>query len=77
MDIINFLKKHRLYDKALRYTMKAYGLDDENARQYYRLYETSPTIKGFFEFHKTEEGKDFWSELDTKFKNRYSTNRIA
>ncbi len=77
MDIIKFLKKHRLYDKALKYTMKAYGLDNENARQYYRHYECSPTIKGFFEFHKTEEGKNFWSELDSMFQEKYSRNRIA
>lgn len=77
MDIIKFLKKQQLYDKALKYTMKAYGLETEDARQYYKLYESSPTIKGFFEFHKTEEGNDFWSELDNKFKENYSRNSIA
>lgn|GEM_PF-7027156 len=77
MDIIKFLKKKHLYDKALRYTMKAYGLDSENAKQYYRSYESSPTIKGFFEFHKTEEGEEFWTELDNKFKKRNNRRIIA
>ena len=77
MDIIKFLKKKRLYDKALGYTMKAYGFDSENAKQYYRKYGSSPTIKGFFEFHKTEEGKEFWTELDNKFKERNGVSRIA
>ncbi len=77
MDIIKFLKKKRLYDKALKYTMKAYGLDSENAKQYYRSYESSPTIKGFFEFHKTEEGEEFWTELDNKFKKRNNRRIIA
>ncbi len=57
--------------------MKAYGLDSENAKQYYRSYESSPTIKGFFEFHKTEEGEEFWTELDNKFKKRNNRRIIA
>ena len=77
MDIIKFLKKQRLYDKALRYTMKAYGLDPEDAKEYYKSYESSPTIKGFFEFHKTEEGKEFWIELDNQFKQRNGSSIIA
>ncbi|NPA36020.1 MAG: hypothetical protein GXO47_04130, partial [Chlorobi bacterium] len=61
MNIIKFLKKHKLYDKALLYTKKAYGFEDrKKAEKYYEYYEDSPTLVGLFEFHRTEEGADFW-----------------
>jgi len=70
MNVIQFLKKHNVYKKALQYNQKSYGFENEKkAVEYFRYYEDSPTLKGFFDFHKTEEGKDFWYHLDIKFKN--------
>ncbi len=81
MDIIRFLKKHNVYKKALQYNRKSYGFENEDkAMEYFKYYSDSPTLKGFFEFHKTEEGADFWHEMDKKFKrinNNISYEEIA
>ena len=81
MNIISFLKKHNLYKKALQYTKKSYGFESEDkAKQYFKYYEDSPTLKGFFEFHKTAEGAGFWADIDRKFKqlnNKNSYEKIA
>ena len=81
MNVISFLKKHDLYKKALQYNQKSYGFENEDkAEKYFKYYQDSPTLKGFFEFHKTVEGADFWSRLDRKFKqlnNKNSYEKIA
>jgi hypothetical protein len=70
MNVISFLKKHNLYEKALQYNQKSYGFENEDkAKEYFKYYQDSPTLKGFFEFHKTVEGSDFWFNLDKKFKH--------
>ena len=75
MNVIQFLKKHNVYKKALQYNKRTYGFEnDKKAVDYFKYYEDSPTLKGFFEFHKTEEGKDFWHKMDLKFKNTQKRN---
>ena len=75
MNVIQFLKKHNVYQKALQYNKKSYGFEsDKKAVEYFEYYEDSPTLRGFFDFHRTDEGKDFWLNMDIKFKNLKKKN---
>lgn len=74
-SLLTFLIKERVLDRFLDNTSKYIIIHSINLSRFYtKLRNPCTAIECTFAWHCTEEGYDFWKELDDKYKSIWEMN---
>lgn len=74
-SLLTFLIKERVLDRFLDNTSKYIIIHSINLSHFYtKLRNPYTAIECTFAWHCTEEGYDFWRELNNKYKNIWEMN---